>query len=146
CIDAGTTTLEVARNLPAGIDVLTNSIDIAHELAKRSSDIGVNLCGGSLEPGGNLRTGLSGPFTIEVIRRSGTISNTIISASGVSYESGVTDRYHYIAEVKREMVQVAQTAILVCHAEKLGTRFLEPVCALSEIDILVTDQGADKEQ
>lgn len=146
CIDAGSTTFQVARFLPDGIDVLTNAIDIAHELAKRSRNIGVNLTGGSLLAGGRLRDGLSGPFTLEVIRRSGPISKAIIGTAGVSLESGLTDRYHYLAEVKREMIQAAHTVILACESGKLGTRFLEPVCALSEIDIVVTDDDITEEQ
>lgn len=140
CIDAGSTTLEVARRLPSsGIGVLTNAVNIAYEIARKQTDIDVTLTGGSVISGHGEAFGLSGPSTLQNLEQAGRVSKTIIGALGLDFDCGITDRWHYLAEVKRKMIEIADTVILVMDASKIGKRYLEVIAGLDAIDILVTD-------
>lgn len=139
CIDAGSTTLEVARHLPSGIGVLTNSVNIAYEIALRQSNIDVTLTGGSVTSGQGQSFGLSGPATLQSLERVGRVSKTIVGALGLEFDHGITDRWHYLAQVKRKMIEIADTVILVMDASKIGKQYLERISGLDAIDILVTD-------
>lgn len=140
CIDAGSTTLQVARHLPSsGIGVVTNAVNIAYEIALRRNDIDVTLTGGSVISGQSETFGLSGPSTIQALERVGRVSKTIIGALGLDFDCGITDRWHYLAQVKRKMIEIADTVILVLDASKIGKRYLEIISGLNAIDILVTD-------
>lgn len=141
CIDAGSTTLEVARHLPSsGVGVLTNAVNIAYEIARRRSDIDVTLTGGSVINGQGEAFGLSGPSTLQSLSQAGRVSKTIIGALGLDFEHGITDRWHFLAQVKRKMIEIADTVILVVDASKFGKRYLEVIADVSAIDILVTDR------
>lgn len=150
CIDAGSTTLEVARRLPSsGIGVLTNAVNIAYEIALKRSNIDVTLTGGSVISGHGQAFGLSGPLTLQALERVGRVSKTIVGALGLDFDCGITDRWHYLAQVKRKMIEIADTVILVMDASKIGKRYLEVVTSLDAIDILVTDSrisDADRER
>ncbi len=146
CIDAGSTTLEVARHFPpSGIGVLTNAVNIAYEIARKRNDVDITLTGGSVISGHGEAFGLSGPATLQSLEQVGRVSKTIIGALGVDFEYGITDRWHYLAQVKRKMIEIADTVILVVDASKFGKRYLEAVADLSLIDILVTDQRITEE-
>jgi DeoR/GlpR family transcriptional regulator of sugar metabolism len=139
CIDAGSTTLEVARSLPKGISILTNAINIAYELANLSKEVDITLTGGSVVPGTDNRHGLTGPTAIESIKRVGRVSKAIIGSLGVDVDVGLTDRWYYLAEVKRVMIEIADSVILVADASKIGKTYLEHVCDIGSIDVMVTD-------
>lgn len=141
CIDAGSTTLEVAKNLPkTGISVLTNAVNIAYEIANQNSDIDVTLTGGSVLAGrGGERFGLSGPMTLQSLQQAGPVSKAIIGALGFDFDYGITDRWHYLAEVKRQMIEIAETVILVMDSSKIGKRYLEVISEVEAVDVLVTD-------
>jgi DeoR/GlpR family transcriptional regulator of sugar metabolism len=151
CIDAGSTTLEVAKNLPtSGLSVVTNSVNIAYEIANLRTDIDVTLTGGNVMGGqGGDRFGLSGPLTLQSLDQIGHVSKTIIGALGFDFTYGITDRWYYLAEVKRKMISIAETVILVMDSSKFGKRYLELISKVDTIDILVTDDQilpADMEQ
>lgn len=144
CIDAGSTTSEVARVLPSGVGVLTNAVNIAYEIAYKSPDVSVTLTGGSVVGGKDTRYGLSGPLAVQSLRNFGSVSKVILGAFSVDPEAGVTDRWHYIAEMKREMVRLANEVILVVDSSKFGKRSLEYVCALNEFTTIITDTSISK--
>ncbi len=145
CIDAGSTTREVAAQLPDGVGVLTNAVNIAYELGLRGAKIDVALTGGSVASG-DYRWGLTGPLALHSIISARLVSKAIIGAQGVDLAAGVTDRWHYLCEVKRAMISVAETVILVVDASKFGRKHLSVVCPMSEIDIVVTDSRIADEQ
>ena len=144
CIDAGSTVLEVAKRLPDGVSILTNSVNIAYEVQGKSKSTDVTLTGGSVYKRDSM-FGLSGPIAVQSIRNTRSVSKAIIGALGIDLSVGVTDRFHYMAEVKREMIRIAKRTILVMDASKVGKQFLELVTPLSEIDTLVTDDRISPE-
>lgn len=146
CIDAGSTTFEVARNLPtSGIGILTNAVNIAYEIATNRPDVNVTLTGGSVVGQHGSAFGLSGPIALQSVKYAGAVSKAIIGAVGLDTRFGASDRWHYLAEIKREMIRIAETTILVMDSSKIGTRYLEFVCPLDDIDSLVTDSGISQE-
>src|SRR5690606_20860392 len=106
---------------------------------RRGVDIDVTLTGGSVISGQGEAFGLSGPATLQSLSQVGPVSKTIIGALGLDFDFGITDRWHFLAQVKRKMIEIADTVILVIDASKFGKRYLEQIADLSAIDIVVTD-------
>ena len=49
------------------------------------------------------------------------------------------------ARVHRKLIQNARQAIVLADSSKLGVRAMNKVCSLSEIDIVITDFNASKQ-
>ncbi len=60
--------------------------------------------------------------------------------------SGVTTHDEIEAQTNRKMVERAARVIVVCDSSKIGRSALSSICALSEIDELITDSGASAEE
>ena len=60
--------------------------------------------------------------------------------------SGVATHDEIEAQTNRKMVERAARVIVVCDSSKLGRSALSSICALSEIDELITDSGASAQQ
>jgi len=65
-----------------------------------------------------------------------------LGCNGVSVDGGVTNVNLPEAVVKRAMIDSAARCVVLADSTKLGVRTLAPVCALDEVDVLVTDERA----
>jgi DeoR family transcriptional regulator of aga operon len=65
-----------------------------------------------------------------------------IGCNGVDADRGVTNLNFAEAEVKRAMLKAAREVVVVADASKLGVVEAARVCAVSEVDLVVTDAGA----
>jgi DeoR family transcriptional regulator of aga operon len=59
-------------------------------------------------------------------------------------EKGVTTHYEREAILNRMMVEVAQQVIAVTDSSKFGRMCLHKIIDLDELDVLVTDTGAQE--
>ncbi|MDY7011883.1 MAG: DeoR/GlpR family DNA-binding transcription regulator [Planctomycetota bacterium] len=139
-LNGGTTCCQVARAIQGRhLNVITNSVPIGSLL---SADLAteVTLIGGYVYP----RTGVAlGAMAEQQI--AGLHATQLIFSS-----AGVTDQEAFNAnqmmvDVERRMMDIAEKIILVADHTKFGMRSVVKLCDLNEVDVIVTDSGADAE-
>jgi DeoR/GlpR family transcriptional regulator of sugar metabolism len=134
--DAGTTTLEVAAQLPPDLKltVVTNSLPVASVLADHPATRVVVLGGVLLKE--TLAT--VGAETVEGYRRI-RADVCVLGVASLHPDVGLGVFYHEDAEVKRAMVAAAAEVMVVAASDKLGTSAPFLVGPLSVVNTLVTD-------
>jgi DeoR/GlpR family transcriptional regulator of sugar metabolism len=139
-LDAGSTSLEVARHL-AGRDltVLTNDIKIAMELAGNPS-IHVMVCGGRLE---NSVYTLTGSNSVDYFRKV-HVNKTFLGCDALDINFGISNRTYEEVEVKLAMLHASEEVIMVTDHTKLNTKVFFHLCAVELIDRLIIDQIDEK--
>jgi DeoR/GlpR family transcriptional regulator of sugar metabolism len=135
-LDGGTTSLELARRLPAGqrCTVVTNSPPIAGALAEHPN-ADVVVVGGRLLKGDQVTVGSTATEALRSVRA----DVCVLGICSLHPEVGVTTLDHDEAQVKRAMVAAAGEVIALATADKLRSASPWVVAALSGIDHLVTD-------
>jgi DeoR family transcriptional regulator, aga operon transcriptional repressor len=149
-LNGGTTTTEVARALALRADlrdddgdgnpitVVTNALNIAHELAVRPH---VKL----VVTGGVVRSQsyeLTGPLAMPALERL-TLDVTILGVDGISATDGATTNNETEAAVNELMAQRARTVVVVADSSKLGRRAFARICPIEHVDVLVTGATGD---
>jgi DeoR/GlpR family transcriptional regulator of sugar metabolism len=142
-LDSGTTSLEVARHLPADLDatVITNSPPIAVALADHPS-VQVSVLGGMLAKDAHA---LVGAATVEALR-SVRADVLVLGLCSLHPEFGITVMELEESHVKRAMMANAAEVVAVSSAEKLGSAAPYVLGPLDELTYLVTDRSAPDEQ
>jgi DeoR/GlpR family transcriptional regulator of sugar metabolism len=137
-LDAGTTTLEVARHLPAGLNatVITNSPPIAVALADHPS-VEVTMLGGRLDKNAQAVVGAA---TVEALR-SVRADVVILGVCSVHPEFGISVPDLEESYVKRAMIANAVEVVAVASADKLGSAAPYVVGSLDELTHLVTEHS-----
>ena len=137
-LDAGTTTLEVARRLPADLraTVITNSPPIAVALAEHAT-VGVSMLGGTLDKDS---LALVGGATVEALR-SVRADVLVLGVCSLQPEIGITVLDLEESYVKRAMIANAAEVVAVSAADKLGSAGPYVVAPLEELTHLVTDRA-----
>lgn len=139
-IDGGTTTLQVARHLPAGlkITVVTNALNVAAELS--SKQIPVIVTGGTLLEATN---SLVGPIAVHSLS-SMAFDRVYLGATGLTSEHGFSNSNIYEAEIKQTAIREAsETNVLLDHS-KFGVKMLVSFAPLSGVERIITDQSPDE--
>jgi len=138
-LDAGTTTLQVARSLPRDLraTVITNSPPIAVALAAHEL-IDVHLIGGRL-----YRDGLAtvGAATVEALRAIHA-DICVLGVCSLHPEVGVSVLDLEESYVKRAMIAGAADVVAVAAVEKLGTAAPYLIGPLTDLTHLVTERAA----
>src|ERR1700734_2147307 len=136
---AGTTPTQMARGIRHrnSIHIITNAVNIAMELSNQPA-LNVTLTGGTMRWAGAFS--LTGPTAIELL--SGVfLDKTFIGACGVDAQRGVTTIEPDEAAVFRAMVRQAKQVIVVADSSKIGMVSPALICAVADIDMLITDSG-----
>lgn len=140
-LDAGTTTLSIAKYITAkNITILTNSVDVAFELAKKQN-MEVIVIGGTLRWETRAFVGTVADNTIKDFR----VDKAFIGANGVSILNGLTTPNIIEANTKREMIKIAKKIIVVCDHTKFTKVSFAKIIDLESIDIIITDNQLDGE-
>ncbi|MFD7921172.1 DeoR/GlpR family DNA-binding transcription regulator [Streptomyces sp. NPDC059740] len=148
-LSGGTTTTEIARALAVRPDlagegphhnltIVTNSLNIAHELAVRPQ-FKIVLTGGVAH---SRSYELIGPFG-ELVLREISLDIAFIGANGVEPEVGATVYDEAEARINRLMAERAGRSAVVADSAKLGVRCFARVGDAEVFDTLITDEGAD---
>ncbi len=136
-LDAGTTTLQVARNLTQNrLTVVSNFLPILYELSNRPN-ISLIATGGTLYADNQC---FIGPFAVDTIHKINA-NVAIMGTSCLSLKKGLTNRNIGEAEVKQAMIESAEKVILVMDSGKMNRNTLATVGPLEIVDVLVTDDG-----
>ncbi|MCY4745339.1 DeoR/GlpR family DNA-binding transcription regulator [Pelomonas sp. UHG3] len=139
-LDAGSTTLALAEALAArdGVIVITNSLDAARVLS-RNAGLEVRLLGGRLETD---VPATCGEQTVAEIGRL-AVDWAMVSPVGVDAASGAMDYLWSEATVARAMLSRARQRVVLADSSKLGQASRIQICAVADVDVLVTDGQAD---
>ena len=137
-IDTGTTTAVFAQRLAevSGLNVFTNSYDVASHLINGSGRNKVYLLGGLFE-GETLQT--QGPMLIEQIETLHT--DYAVLAIGAVDEQGNLMHYNLEeAAIGQAMAQQAKSTLVLADHTKFGRRALFQKLRSKDVDTLVTDR------
>jgi DeoR family transcriptional regulator of aga operon/DeoR family fructose operon transcriptional repressor len=139
-LDAGTTTLEVARRLKPKrpLRVITDGLQIAYELRDRENVI-VLLTGGILKPDFN---NLYGEFAEKMLSHMHA-QICVMGAVGLSQREGLTKHDIEALPVRRKMIEISHKLICVADSSKLDVTGLVTVCPIERINTLITDSRID---
>lgn len=140
-LDYGSTSLLMAKELARrfrSLTVITNSVQNALALVN-CRDFTIILIGGILNKEelslGNDFSAMLDGLHIDVL---------FMSASGIHPTVGLTDQGFSEARVQNQMRQLASRTVVLADSGKFGKASLVKICALREVDTIVTDSGLDK--
>jgi DeoR family transcriptional regulator, aga operon transcriptional repressor len=147
-LNGGTTTSEVARALATRPDlqngtgapvvtVVTNAMNIANELAVRQH-IKIVVTGGVAR---SQSYELIGPFATLVLDQL-ALDWAILGVDALDPVAGATAHHEGEASINHLMATRAAQVMIVADSSKLGQRAFARVCAVDEIDAIVTDRDA----
>jgi len=144
-MNGGTTVTEVARVLgrsdrlrsiasEPGATIVTNALNIAFELSVRDN-IKIVVSGGvprrqSYELIGPLVAASLRDFSLDV---------AVLGVDGLTAEFGATTLHEGEADASRHIASVARRVVVVADQTKVGRSTFARICALEDIDVLVTD-------
>lgn len=139
CLDSGSTNLCFAMNFPqVSASVLTNSLNIAQELAQRK-DVRVFVAGGELREKNMSMTGASAESTV----RSYLVRKAFITSEGVDLDFGIMDAHESESRVKQAMISISKEVYLLADHSKFTV--MTPICtaSLDKLTAIITDSAVD---
>ncbi|MEU1706380.1 DeoR/GlpR family DNA-binding transcription regulator [Streptomyces sp. NPDC005706] len=141
-LDAGTTVARLAAAIPleSALTVVTHSLPIAARLADHPG-IQLHLIGG------RVRHRTRAAVDAWALRAYGEIRADVlfVAANGFSAEHGLTTPDLAEAAVKRAAVAAARRVVLLADSAKHGQEHFARFGGLSDVDLLITDNGLSRE-
>jgi DeoR/GlpR family transcriptional regulator of sugar metabolism len=139
-LNGGTTCFEVAKALRGRhLNVITNSVPIA-SLLSTQMETEVTLVGGYVYPRTGVALGATAEQQLDMLHA----TQLVMSCAGVTRQ-GAFNSNQMMVGVERQMMSIAEEAILAVDHTKLGRRAVTKLCGLDELDVVVTDAGAPAE-
>lgn len=138
-ISAGTTTAELARELRGVPDltIVTNSVPVAQVMHEAPApDLRVVLTGGMRTPS----DALVGPVAVSSLA-SLHVDMLFLGVHGIDVRAGLTTPNISEAETNRALVSAARRTCVLADHTKWGVVGLATIVRLTEIDLLVSDDG-----
>ncbi|MFJ7962447.1 DeoR/GlpR family DNA-binding transcription regulator [Streptomyces sp. NPDC096324] len=150
-VNGGTTTTEVARALITSMDVtrseddvqvtvVTNALNIANELAVRPQVKLVVTGGVARAQSYELMSPLAERILDEL-----SLDITFLGVDAIDPESGAAAHHEGEAAINRLLVRRAAKVVVVADSSKIGRRAFASICPVTQIDILITDTQALKD-
>jgi DeoR/GlpR family transcriptional regulator of sugar metabolism len=139
-LDGGSTVLELARRLAERTDVtvVTNSLRAAVELSGHGPPL--VLIGGELRRRSQTVVGPLTRHLLDGVR----IRKAFMGTMGVTVEDGLTTSDASEAFTKGLVTSRAEQVILLADRGKIGRRALAKAGDLADLDVLITERGADR--
>jgi DeoR family transcriptional regulator, deoxyribose operon repressor len=142
-LDSGSTTPYIARHIDrdAALTVICYTFKNALEFYPRKNT-NLILLGGYFHRDSNI-------FHSDECRnllRSMRADKAFISAAGVDAKLGLTTFFYFEADIKKALIQAAQRVILVADSSKFGKVSTTYFASLSEVHVVITDEGLSPEQ
>jgi DeoR/GlpR family transcriptional regulator of sugar metabolism len=140
-IDGGTTTFYLAQELLGQpLQLVTNSLPIAN-LFLNDDHVELILTGGLMYP----RYGvLLGPMAENVLSTIHT-KTLFLSVAGI-HNGALYNQNLLLVQAEQRMMAQAQEVVLLADSSKFGQQALARLCDLSEVDVVVTDDGLSTER
>lgn len=139
-LDGGSSTAALAEVLPGdrGLFVATNSVPIAARLATVPG-VTLQVLGGRVRGLTQCAVGDAAVRALADLR----VDVAFLGTNGITPDHGLTTPDDAEAAVKRAMVRAGQRVVVLADSSKLGREHLVRFAALDDVDVLVTDGGAD---
>lgn len=140
-IDSGSTTLKIAQQLADASDliVVTNNLPAA-EVLSTNQHITLVLCGGTFR---HKTRSFHGMHAESVLK--GIVADYLfIGADGIDIDKGITTFNEGYA-ISKVMARAAKKVVAVLDSTKFGRIGFNPVLPISDIDVLITDDGISRE-
>jgi DeoR family fructose operon transcriptional repressor len=139
-LEGSTTVYELARRLlhRNRLTVITNSPPIVEEL-QRSQHVCVISTGGELQKDVFYLSGVWAQRAITEIR----VDKAVLGVSAIDPSYGISTASQAEAQIKKMILKAARVSIAVADHSKFGNQGFAYVGPITDIDILVTDSGAD---
>jgi DeoR family transcriptional regulator of aga operon len=142
-LDSGSTTEEIAKQIRGlrlnSLNVITNALNIAGLLATVPH---VNL----IMPGGQLRPNsysLSGPQAVAALQ--GLYADRLfLGVDSLDPDIGLMTPHLLEAQLNAQMMKISRQVVAVADASKLMKRNLSVIAPVEQLDMLITDSGADQ--
>ena len=140
-LDSGSTMLQFIKVLPDdNYYIITTDPNIALEAVHKSKTT-VTLVGGNL----NRNTlSASGVHSMDFVN-SVNIDIAFMSASGFNAQTGFTSGAFSECELKSAVMEKARTRVMLLDSSKVQKRMPFTFARMSDIDVLISDDGLDKE-
>lgn len=137
-IASGTTVLSLARQIePKGsLTAITSALNVAQALVPHQQ-IEVILLGGVLRKSS---TSVAGHYA-EKILEDFSCSKLFLGVDGIDTEFGLTTTNVMEAQLNRKMIAAAQKTIVLADSSKFGKRGFGKICAIEDIEQVITDKG-----
>lgn len=141
-LDGGTTNVQLARSLPAGLGatIVTHSPSIAVELASHPS-VEVELIGGRLFKHSVVAVGVAAAEAIARVRA----DLFFMGATGLHPETGVTTGDPEEAAIKRLIARQSAETVLLATRDKLGAASPYAILPLAEVGAVVVEKGGPED-
>ncbi|MEE6295563.1 DeoR/GlpR family DNA-binding transcription regulator [Georgenia wangjunii] len=132
-LDAGTTVAALAPSLPAGLTVISHSLPVLAECARRP-DLELIGLGGTYVPATRSFAGAQTRAAIADLA-----VDVLVLAAAAYDEGGLYSTSSLDAEIKRALVVGARRVVLLVDATKAEARAPIRFARLEEVDVVVTD-------
>jgi DeoR family transcriptional regulator of aga operon len=142
-LDAGTTAMEMAKNLPptlSPLTVVTNALNVAMHIGSMPG-AKVILAGGSLNAETISTLGMLAERDLSDLM----VDKLFLGAHSLDALMGVADLSVEIARVKSAMIRASREVILLADSSKWGRSAVARVAPLSAIHTWITDKGLSEE-
>ena len=134
-LDAGTTNVILARNLPdVSLNIVTTGPNVAIELCHLNNPT-VTMCCGTMN---RKNQALSGRNTLEMLDKI-NIDLAFIGVSGCSAEAGFTCGTEADMLVKQLVIRKARTSVVVCDHTKFSRLMPYTFASFQDVNYLITD-------
>lgn len=142
-IDAGSTTSRFASMLPRDhrLTVYTHAVSVAARLAT-SPQIDLHVLPGRVRSTTQAAVGADTVAALAELRADAAFLGT----NGVSFEHGLSTPDGDEAATKRAMVGSSRQVVLLADGSKVGIEAPVRFAKVEELDVLVTDDGADPDE
>jgi Transcriptional regulators of sugar metabolism len=138
-LDAGSTTLEVARHIKkSNVTVITNDIKIGMEVANQPKNKLI-MTGGTLES--SVYT-LLGDETVKFFSKV-HVNKLFLGCDAMDLEMGITNRTLQEVSVKQAMMRAAEEIIVVTDSTKLHKKVFAQVCSVFDVNKIIIDKIDD---
>jgi len=137
-VSSGSTIYKFAEQIkPIGhLNVVTPSLPVAFLLNEADNisiiQLGGNLCKKSLS--------VRGEYAVQAFSNF-TCSKLFLGVDGIDKERGITNSNIEEALLSKKMIEASSKTIILADSSKFGKRGFGNVCALENIDIVITDDG-----
>ncbi|CUH75324.1 Glycerol-3-phosphate regulon repressor [Tritonibacter multivorans] len=141
-LNIGTSTEQVARNLSShsGLTILSNNINIINMMMTENPK-DLILVGGSIRQSDGA---IVGEEAVEFISRY-KVDYAVIGASAMDDDGSILDHDAREVAVARAILKNARHRILVCDGSKFDRSAPVRICALEDLDTIITDRPVPQE-
>ncbi|WP_339709698.1 DeoR/GlpR family DNA-binding transcription regulator [uncultured Kriegella sp.] len=141
-LDGGTTCLELARLIPANLDLtcFTHSLPVAMELLTKSN-ITVILVGGQVSRESQISIGANAIHNLSEIK----VDYSFIGTGYVDSYYGLTEFDWDIVQVKKAIIKSSKKSVLLSISEKLNSQHRYKTCDINAINTMITELEPENE-